>query len=209
MLLPIALDVAGKRCLVVGGGPVAARKVRSLVQCGAQVHVVAPHLEKELEAWKAQFEYSNRSFQSGDCRDCYLVFACTNEREINSQVVAEARQNGIWCNIADDAKSSDFYNVATIRRGEITITISTDGGSPALANHLRNEIKKVIGDEYAQLLQLMSERRTLLDRTATTQSERAILWHRVLESDVLELLRRGKREKAAQRVDEILAEPQA
>ena len=203
MLLPIALDVAGKLCLVVGGGSVAARKARSLLECDAKVRVVAPQLCEALETLRGQIEYSMRAFQPEDCAECRLIFACTNRREVNEQVAIEARRLGLWCNIADDSASSDFHGAATIRRGEMTIAISTNGGSPALSKHLKAKIESIVGDEYAQLLELMSARRATIEYS-NAQFERAAKWRAILESDVLELLRRSEHEKAAQRVDEIL-----
>jgi precorrin-2 dehydrogenase/sirohydrochlorin ferrochelatase len=205
MLLPVALNVQGKRALVVGGGAVAARKVLSLLQCEAQVSLIAPHLNDELEAMRSQFAWVERVWQSGDCNDFLLVFACTNSREANAQIAGEAREQNIWCNIADDAANSDFHGAAAIRRGEICIGITTSGGSPALSRHLKREVEGCVGDEYAQLLELMSRRRAQLESRVSVQSERAALWRAVLNSDVLSLLRNRERAAAEQRVDELLA----
>lgn len=208
MLLPIALDVKNKRCLVVGGGIVAARKVRSLLECEARVHVVAPQLCDELQTLKTQIEYSNRGFQREDCDHCFLVFACTNSREVNLDAANCARKTGALCNVADDSQSSDFQSVATIRRGEITIAVSTNGGSPALSKHLKAKIESVVGQEYAQLLELMCERRATIEYS-NAQLERAEKWRAILNSNVLELLRRGENEQSAQLIDAILNEPAA
>lgn len=216
MLLPISLDVKNKRCLVVGGGLVAARKVASLLECGARVHVVSPALCDELARFTERIEYSKRAFLIDDCVGNSLVFACTNRRDVNAEVADAARRNGIWCNIADDATNSDFHGAATIRRGEISIAISTNGGSPALSRHLKAKIESAIGDEYAQLLNLMSAARAnrgseigrngnrVLDEA---QANRAEKWRAILQSDVLELLRNGANERAAQKIDEILNDP--
>jgi precorrin-2 dehydrogenase/sirohydrochlorin ferrochelatase len=133
-----------------------------------------------------------------------LVFACTNSREVNQEIAEESKTRGLWCSVADDANASNFQGMATIRRGEITVAVSTSGGSPALAKHLKREIEECIGDEYAQLLQLMSESRAQQNRNESTQKERAAMWHRVLESDVLDLLRQGQNERAQSRVREIM-----
>lgn len=205
MLLPVALNLKDAPCLVVGGGEVAARKVRSLVECEAKVHVVSPQLCDDLETLRGHFEYSQRIFQSDDCNEMRLVFACTDSREVNAKIVDEARLRGVWCNIADDASASDFQSMATVRRGEITVAVSTSGGSPALSKYLKQEIESCIGDEYAQLLQLMSEERSKQNRKKTTQKERATIWHRILDSDVLDLLRRGEAASAQSRVREIMS----
>ncbi len=220
MLLPISLDVKKKRCLVVGGGPVAARKVRSLLECGAHVVVVSPQMSDDFFTLLDKIECFHRCFEAGDCEGMRLIFACTNRVMVNSEVCEEAQQLGIWCNVADSSDNpqlsgfnampkvlkSDFKSAAVIRRGRITVAISTDGGSPALSKHLKSEIENVIGDEYAQLLQLMSDARSnrVLDNQ---QNDRANRWRAILRSDVLELLRNGKTDAASERVDEILNAP--
>ena len=217
MLLPIALNLKNAPCLVVGGGEIGARKVRSLLECEAIVKVVSPQLCEALQAMRANIEYSmlqifERTFKAEDCDGMKLVFACTDSREVNARVAVEAKRCGALCNIADETDQSDFANMAVVRRGEITIAVSTSGGSPALSKHLKREIENAVGDEYAQLLQLMSDARASQNRAQSTQSERAALWHRVLDSDVLELLRRGETESAAQLVDAIMSavtEPRA
>jgi len=218
MLLPIALNLKDAPCLVVGGGEIGARKVRSLLECGAHVKVVSPQLCDALEAMRADieysiehsFEYSKRVFECRDCEKMRLVFACTNSRAVNEEIARAAHFFNALCNVADESSESDFTNMAVVRRGEITVAISTSGGSPALSKRLKTEIENAVGDEYAQLLQLMSEARATMNRSETKQSARAAMWNRVLESEVLELLRRGENEAAQNRVREILrTEPQA
>ena len=204
MLLPISLDVKNKRCLVVGGGIVATRKVRSLLECGAIVVVVSPDLCDEMQTLQPQIEYSKRQFHSEDCAGCLLIFACTNVREVNQEIAKAAQNLGIWCNVADDSSRSDFQSAATIRRGEISVAVATNGGSPALSKHLKARIESVIGPEYAQLLSLMSERRARIEYS-NEQAERANKWRAILGSDVLELLRAGETERATQKIDAILS----
>jgi siroheme synthase-like protein len=156
-LLPVALNVAEKRCLLVGGGVVAQRKAASLLECGAHVSVIAPRLCDAFGPLRGQIEYSERTYHSGDCDRFQLVFACTNRREVNAAVAAEACLSRIWCNVADDPQGSDLHTVATVRRGPVCIGISTGAASPVLARHVKEEISTVIGDEYARLLQIVSE----------------------------------------------------
>jgi precorrin-2 dehydrogenase/sirohydrochlorin ferrochelatase len=195
-LLPVALDVEGKRCLVVGGGGVAARKVRALLDCKAQVRVVAPQLRGEWQSLLSQVEYSARGYQSDDCDDCELIFACTGDRVLNARIAEDAAHCKAWCNVADDGGTSTFHLAAAVRRGEICIGITTGGGSPALAKHLKRQVENCIGDEYAALLELMSAHRAVLKTKLETQSARAAFWNGVLDSEVLSLLRAGKIEAA-------------
>src|SRR5690606_18495219 len=105
-------------------------------------------------------------------------------------------------------RGSTLHSAATVRRDEICIGITTGGGSPALAKHLRKEVENCVGDEYSRLLQLMSARRETLKSRIEIQSERAQIWREILSAGVLELLREGKTEEAKAIIDELL-EPKA
>lgn len=203
-LLPVALNVEGARILIVGGGKVASRKAGVLRDCGARIHVISPTLCDEFRAMQNDLKYSARAFQSNDCEGCNLVFACTDDSEINVQIAAEAKSKNIWVQIADDAAGSTLHGAATIRRDEICIGITTGGGSPALAKHLKTEIENCIGDEYGQLLQLMSSRREKMKSQIASQKERAELWREILASGVLLLLREDQTKDAANLIDNLL-----
>ena len=213
-LLPVALNVENKRCLVVGGGAVAERKTRALLECGALVSIVSPDLNQGLHELKARIEWRAQAYAAGalheySCSGFALVFACTNRREINAQVARDASENNVWCNIADDPQSSDFHAAATIRRGAICVGITSGGGSPALSRHLKTRVETAIGDEYAALLEMMSARRLDLQKGETqsgeTQSARAELWRALLRSDALDLLRSDNRKQAEALVDDLVA----
>jgi siroheme synthase-like protein len=200
-LLPVALNIENKPCLIVGGGAVARRKAESLLECGAKVHVIAPQLCDEFESLMNSLEYSKRGYQSGDCKNYSLVFACTDNRELNAAVAEEAKGLSIWCNIGDDNAGSDFHVAAAIRRGDVCVGITTGGGSPALSRHLKAKVQEAIGPEYSELLEIISARRDALSRSTPEQKQRAAIWRAILESDALELLRSGQREAAEAVVD--------
>jgi siroheme synthase-like protein len=203
-LLPIALDVEAKRCLIVGGGAVALRKARALLDCKASVHLIAPQLSEESKSLLAQVEYSARGFENADCEGCTLIFACTNDPALNARIAEEAVRRNIWCNIADDAERSSFHLAAAVRRGAICVGITTGGGSPALAKHLKREVEDRIGNEYAELLELMSARRDDLKTKLESQSARAKFWNDVLKSEVLALLRTGQTAQAVTLMDSLI-----
>jgi len=205
--LPVALRVENQRVLIVGGGAVAARKARSLLECGAIIQVVAPHCCEELQAQLAltspRWEYSQRAFQTDDCDNCILVFACTDDAKVNAQIATICEANNIFCQLADDAYGSTLHSAATIRRDEICIGISTGGASPALAKHLKEKVGDCVGEEYSQLLEWMGERREVLKEKNNSQLERAQIWRTVLASGVLPLLREGKKIEAEKMLDNI------
>lgn len=204
-LLPVALKVEGARVLVVGGGQVAARKVRSLLESGALVHLVAPALCPDLQSLLPAITlHTARDYQSSDCNDCMLVFACTGDSAVNRQIAADARANNIWCQVADDAALSTLHGAATVRRGDVCVGITTGGGSPALAKHLKTQVENCLGPEYSQLLELMSQRRGALGQRLNEQHTRAQAWSAVLESEALLLLRDGQTESATRLIDSLL-----
>ena len=205
-LLPVALNLEGKRVLVVGGGAVAERKVRACLECGARVRVIAPELCEGLAAFAdaEHFDHLARHYAVGDCAESALVFAATDQRAVNAQVQAEARELGVWCSVADDSQGSDLHGAATVQRGAITVGITTRGGSPALARHLKERVAQAIGPEYEILLELLAARRASEPRVGA-QAELADRWRAVLKSEVLELLRAGRTGEAEQKLDEILS----
>lgn len=207
-LLPVALRVEGRRVLIVGGGTVAARKARSLLECGAKLHIVAPHLCEELQAQLAQpapgWEYSQRAFRGDDCDDCALVFACTNDANVNAHIAALCAAKNIFCQVADDGAGSTLHSAAVIRREEICIGVSTGGASPALAKHLKEKIENCVGEEYAQLLRWVGQHRETLKTKIYSQTERAEFWRAVLASGVLPLLREHKTVEAEKLLDDLI-----
>jgi siroheme synthase-like protein len=203
-LLPVALNVQDERCLIVGGGAVAQRKAKSLLECGSRVAVIAPALCDSFAPLHAHIEYSERAFQEGDCRGHRLVFACTDDRAVNETVAREASALGIWCNVADDPAGSDFHSAAVVRRGDICVGITTAGSSPALSRHLKEQIETCLGAEYSDLLDIMGARRSALLQGLQQQSDRAKIWRAVLESETLQLLKNGDHAAAEVLVDELI-----
>lgn len=189
-LLPVALNVAKKRCLVVGGGEVALRKTRALLECEADVTIIAPQLHNDFNAQMAFIQYAEKPFARGDCAGFQLVFACTNNAQINAQIAQEARALGIRCNIADDPRNSDLHTVATVRRGDITIGISSGSVSPLLSRHIKERIERCIGAEYEQLIALVA--RIESESNSLALQARKDKWRAILESDALLLLRDSK-----------------
>lgn len=188
---PVALKVENRRVLVVGGGQVASRKVAALLEAGALVRVVSPDLSP---GFPSSVEHLARRFEAGDCAGYFLVFAATNAREVNRQIADEARSMNILVNDASDAQSSDFHTQAIIRRGPLTVGISTSGLSPVVSAHLKRVVEEAIGPEWEQLFALVQE----VGEPETAR--RGEFWRAVLKGDALELLREGKRDEARDEV---------
>ena len=165
---PIFLDIRGKKCVVVGGGEVAARKAERLIDCGAEVLVISPKLTPELAALKEKNVISHIAFEySGDLIDkAALIIGATDDEETNARISSDARSKDIPVNIVDDPNRCDFILPALVQRGDLAITIGTGGKSPALARHLREELEAKYGSEYEMLLNILGNLRGKMAKNA-------------------------------------------
>jgi len=194
---PVFLNVKGRKCVVVGGGQVALRKVEALLARGADVHVISDDLSPELGRMFAagEIEVDERRYQSGDLRGAFVVVAATDDRKTNLQVAGEARGASVLVNVVDDAEHSDFIVPSVISRGDVTVAVSTAGRSPALARKIRTRLEKEFGPEYAELAVLVGEVRSEIRRTGNGVSVDD--WQNALDLDALiDLLKNGERERA-------------
>ncbi|MFC1989328.1 bifunctional precorrin-2 dehydrogenase/sirohydrochlorin ferrochelatase [Chloroflexota bacterium] len=194
---PVFLNISGRKCVVVGGGQVALRKVMVLLEHGADVEVISPNLCPELARFAESEEISvlNREYQTGDLKGALVAIATTDNDEVNRCVADEAHKKAVLVNVVDDAGNSDFIAPSYLRRGEVTIAISTAGKSPALARKIRTRLEKELGDEYAALTRLVSEVRAEARQQNIKVDGNG--WQEALDLDLLiELLKRGDKEKA-------------
>jgi siroheme synthase-like protein len=195
------VDIKGKRCVVIGGGEVALRRAEMLMEHGAQVEIISPELCHELNRMAASGAVLStlREYKPGDLHGAFVVVAATDNSKINNQVAEEALKLGILINVVDIPELSSFIVPSCLRRGDVTIAISTGGKSPALARRLRIELEKSFGDEYASLALLVSQVRSELKQGDITIP--AEVWQQALDLDVLlELLRLGQWDEAKQRL---------
>ncbi|MDO8578656.1 MAG: bifunctional precorrin-2 dehydrogenase/sirohydrochlorin ferrochelatase [Dehalococcoidales bacterium] len=191
---PVFLDIDGKRCVVIGGGAVALRKVNTLLENGAKVEVISPELCPELAA-NRKISISRRAYQPGDLTGAFLAIVATDNSETNHQIALESRSRGVLVNVVDDAEYSDFILPSLVQRGDITIAVSTAGKSPALARKLRTRLEKEFGEEYAVLLQIIEEIRSEIKRRGLSIDSET--WQDALDLDLLAgLIEKGQTEKA-------------
>jgi precorrin-2 dehydrogenase / sirohydrochlorin ferrochelatase len=162
--IPIFLDVTGRKCVVAGGGEVAARKVEALLEAGAQVIVVSPRLSRPLDSLAARglVTHIARDYEHGDIRGCVLVYAATDNLKLHSELAAEARALGIAVNVVDVPELCTFISPAVVKRGDLQIAISTGGASPAFAARLRRALENQFGTEYALTLEVLRAARRRL-----------------------------------------------
>ncbi len=187
---PILLQLEGRLCVVVGGGPVAVRKVRGLRAAGARVRLVASELAVPAGELP-DVEILIRPYRGGDLRGACLAFAATSDRLINAAVVQEARQMGILVDVVDMPEEGDFTLPALLRRGELTVAVATAGGSPALAALLRDRLAGQLGPEWATVLEIAAAlRQKRLTLQGKTEYNQAIL-RRLLEGGLPDLIAAG------------------
>jgi siroheme synthase-like protein len=206
---PAFLDLRGRRCLVIGGGVVALRKVEALLRCGAEVVVIAPELSVELAARvrERRVGHQPREFRFGDLEGAFLVVAATDDQSVNARVFEEADRRGLLVNVVDDPARCTFLVPSAIHRGPITIAISTGGASPALAKRVREQVERAVGPEYGALAALMGELREEVKRAHADESARRRVWQRILDSDIIELLRAGQPEAAREKARQCISLP--
>ena len=194
---PVFLNLSGKKCVVAGGGQVALRKVTTLLQYGADVTVISPRLCKgmgELDC-AGKIKVRRRSYQAGDLEGAYIAIIATGNRSINRQASLEAGLNKIPVNVVDDAGLSDFIVPSIVRRGSVSIAISTAGKSPALARKLRSKLEGELADEYADLALLIEGVRREAKKLKLKISSKR--WQEAIDLDyMLLLLKQGDSEKA-------------
>ena len=187
---PVSLDVVGRPCLVVGGGPVAARKARTLQECGASVTVIAPTLSSEMEGLVPSLHaVERRSYHPGDASTFRLVVTATGRPDVDGAVYADAEAAGVWVNSADDRAHSSFILPAVHRDGAVTVSVSTGGVSPALASWLRARVAARCGECLGVLAQLLGEGRERLQRAGLRSD--SVDWTAILDGPLPELVRSG------------------
>lgn len=194
---PVFLNVRGKKCVVVGGGEVALRKVQTLLEHGAAVEVVSPALCSELDrlARDGKIKARNNQLEPSDLEGTLIVIAATDDPGTNSRVAAEAGRRKTLVNVVDDRELCDFIVPSSIRRGDLMIAISTGGKSPALSRKIRVRLEKLFGEEYAALTDLIGEVRAELKMRGTSVSGDD--WQEALDLDeLISLLKAGRRKEA-------------
>jgi siroheme synthase-like protein len=203
---PVYLDLQDRPCVVIGGCSLAAEKARGLLAAGARVTVVSPHLTPDLAALavEGRIDVIARRYRWGDLRRAFLVVVAEREPAIVETVWKETRGRNVLVNTVDDVPHCDFIAPAVVQRGDLAVAISTNGKAPALAVRLRQRLESELGKEHARFLELAGSVRAPLARLLPDLAKRRDLWYRLIDSDILQLLRRGEEDAAHARFEEIL-----
>jgi precorrin-2 dehydrogenase/sirohydrochlorin ferrochelatase len=205
---PINLNIQNRNCLVVGGGGVGTRKVIALLNCGARVTVVSPDPTSRLKKLAAEgsIQLKKRSYRSDDVNKMFLVIGATDDENLNRQISKDAERVNILCNIADRPEVCNFILPAIVRRGDLAITISTSGKSPAMAKRLRLELETQFGEEYADLLRLMGAIRDKLLSQAHEPEAHKALFNQLIDKDLIGLIKAGNTQDINALLHDVLGE---
>jgi precorrin-2 dehydrogenase/sirohydrochlorin ferrochelatase len=195
---PINLDVQNRECLVVGGGGVGERKVKTLLECGALVTVITTDATESLQtlASERRIDLRTREYEPSDMEAKYLVIGATDSEEVNEKISKDAAKRGLLCNIADRPAACSFVLPAIVRQGDLLIAISTSNKSPAVARRIRQTLEKEFGPEYAVLLNLMGAIRQKLLSEAKSPEAHKRMFEQLLDEGLLEMIRENRTQDA-------------
>lgn len=191
VFFPINLDITERSCLVVGGGNVALRKVMALVGCSSAVTVISPKVVPELHELAEQglITLHLRPYRRGDLQGAFLVFATTDNREVQEIVSREAKELNVLLNSADNPGRCDFQVPAKVRRGLLLLTISTGGASPALSRVIRRELEGHFGEEYAAITTLFAAIREVIVQGPGSSADNKKLFDELLATDIVDCVK--------------------
>ncbi len=205
---PVNLNIYQRKCLVVGGGGVASRKVNTLLACGAEVTVISPDVCEAVASLAAsgRIELMRRHYRDGDVNGYFLVIGATSDMSVNRRISADAEQQNMLCNIADVPEICNFILPAVVRRGDLVIAVSTSGQSPAFAKQLRKDLEAAFGEEYARFLELMGAIRKRLLCEQHAPEEHKSLFEALINRGLLAMIRENRRRDIDCLLAEILGE---
>ncbi len=201
-LYPIYLNLKHKNCLVIGGGKVAERKTETLLEYEANVKVVSPAVENRIAEWALQgrIQLKKTVFCEEDLEGAFLVFIATDNNSVNQEITAMCRERNILVNAVDDPPNCDFYVPAVIRRSSLSVAISTEGKSPLFASRLKQMLSVHVPEEYGDFVDMMGAVREKIRNSDLSIEERKSLLYELMDSDILDLVRQGDKQKAEERI---------
>ena len=205
---PLYVNIMGKCCVVVGGGPVAERKVNDLLEAGASVRVVSPTLTERLQA-QAQdgiIEWLPILYTSTAITGAWLVFAATNARDVNTQIALDANERHLLVNVADEPEEGSFIVPSVVRRGGLCLSVSTGGANPMLTRKIADELRGQYGQEYSLLVELLGQLRAYIKASTDIPALRREALSQLIENEsaLRDLLRAGDLQQARIQAEQIV-----
>jgi precorrin-2 dehydrogenase/sirohydrochlorin ferrochelatase len=203
---PVYIQLREQPCVVIGGGKIAEGKVEGLLAVQAKVTVISPNLTLRLHdlAKEQQITYIARTYQPGDLTGAFMVICATDQADINHQVWQEASANQQLVNVVDDTPRCNFIAPSILRKGDLTIAISTSGKAPALAVRLKERLQRELGPEYERFLELAGKLREPLAQHIPDFETRKALWYELVDSEILDILARGDESSAREIISRVV-----
>jgi siroheme synthase-like protein len=203
---PVYIELREQPCIVIGGGKIAEGKVEGLLAGHANVTVISPDLTAHLRELveEKKITYFARAYQPGDLTGAFMVISATDQAEINHQVWQEASANRQLVNVVDDTPRCNFIAPSILRKGDLTIAISTSGKAPALAVRLKERLQRELGPEYERFLELAGDLREPLARHIPDFETRKALWYELVDSEILDVLARGDESAARAIISQVV-----
>jgi precorrin-2 dehydrogenase/sirohydrochlorin ferrochelatase len=203
---PVYIQLKDQPCIVIGGGKIAEGKVDGLLAVEAKVTVISPELTSRLHELAKQnlIKYNERTYQPGDLTGAFIVICATDQAEINHQVWREASANNQLVNVVDDTPRCNFIAPSILRKGDLTIAISTSGKAPALAVRLKERLQRELGPGYERFLELAGKLREPLAQHISDFETRKALWYELVDSELLDVLARGDEDSAKEIISEVV-----
>nr|WP_175476061.1 bifunctional precorrin-2 dehydrogenase/sirohydrochlorin ferrochelatase [Evansella caseinilytica] len=218
----LVVKLTGRKCVVVGGGQIAERRVETLLRAGACVSVVSPALTSRLQEWKDRLCYYPKTFdeamlEKGEPfyttdvgggfkleQEIFLLVAATDSRAVNNLVYERFKDSVPLLNVIDRPEQSSFYFPAVLERGLLQMAVTTSGASPVIAKKIRRQLAEQYGKEYEQYLQRMKEVRNEVLTGVSDPQKRKVLFEKLASEMILDYYKRGDTEAAEQLIQEIV-----
>lgn len=204
-LYPVNLKVEGRLCVIVGGGRVALRKVESLLQSGAEIRLISPALAAGFEPLHGRLEHVARPYHWGDLDGAFLAIAATDDDAVNRAVVEEAHGRHLLLNVVDKPEQCNFYVPATVRRGELLVTVSTGGELPALSQRLRQQLEGDFPEAWAEALTLLGQARRQVMDCVGDEAKKAECLGELAALDLVQLLQSGGAEAGSSEIEKCIS----
>lgn len=200
---PVLLKLSGRLCVVIGGGKVAERKVKSLLECEASIRLISPDLTPGLAMLvnKKMIDYKQGNYTDADLDGAFLVIAATNKKEVNDSVYAECLKKRILINVVDAPSKTNFIVPSTMRTGSLSISVSTDGKSPLMARLIREELESFYTQEFGLFLDFLADIREQVIVNFQDKNIKQKIFSNLVDKETFRLLRQGYLEKAKERVN--------
>ena len=203
---PVYIEMREQPCVVIGGGKIAEGKVDGLLAVKAKVTIISPDLTPRLQELARQnlIAYIERTYQPGDLTGAFMVICATDQADINHQVWQEASANHQLVNVVDDTPRCNFIAPSILRKGDLTIAISTSGKAPALAVRLKERLQSELGPEYERFLELAGKLREPLAQHIPDFETRKALWYELVDSEILNVLACGDEDSAKEIISQVV-----